>query len=192
MKHIEETLKIAKELKVSLKNIKTFPGHDGMLGFNADIYIDNKKTLHVYDDAYGGIFNYTPIKQTQTYKDAHNIKQEINNKIKQYPPITIHLSNKTIELREDLDGLCAALVSEWEWNKKIKRDQKKGLLIEIESGNGYDVLAWKQYGTIPKMIDKLGEQSTINLLEMTIKKQLKQKKRILNKDYLISVGVKEW
>jgi hypothetical protein len=190
MKHIKESLNLAKELKLSLKNIKTFVGHDTMLGFNADLYIDNKKTLHVFDDSYGGSIQYTPALKNQTYQEVYQIQDNINEQLQQFPPIIIELSTRTMEVKENIDGICTALVSEWEWNKKIKRDQHKGLLIELESGNGYNIITWKKYGTIIDMINKFGLQSTINLIEMSIQKQLKENKSILNKDYLISLGIK--
>lgn len=192
MKHIKESLNLAKELKLSLKNIKTFDGHDGAIGFNADLYIDNKKTLHVFDGSYGGSLEYTPTLNNQTYQEVYQIQDNINEQLKQFPPIIIELSNRTIEVKENIDGICTALISEWEWNKKIKKDQHKGLLLESESGNGYNLLSWKKYGTIPNMINTFGLQSTINLIEMSIQKQLKENKSILNKDYLISLGVKNW
>jgi hypothetical protein len=190
MKHIKQSLNLAKELKISLKNIKTFVGHDTMLGFNADIYIDNKKTLHVFDDSYGGSMQYTPTLNNQTYQEVYQIQNEINQQLKQFPPIIIELSNRTMEVKENLDGICTALVSEWEWNKKIKRDQHKGLLIELESGNGYNIIAWKKYGTIIDMINKFGLQITQGLIQASINKLLKENKTILNKDYLISLGIK--
>ncbi len=192
MKHIKDSLKLAKELKITLKNIKTFVGHDTMIGFNADIYIDGKKSLHVFDDSYGGSMQYTPTTNKQTYKEVYNLQNKLNEQLKQLPKIKIQISTRIMEVQENLDGICAALVSEWEWNKKIKKDQHKGLLLELESGNGYNILAWKKFGTIPKMIENIGLQSTINLIENSIKKQLKQKQTILNKDYLISIGVKPW
>lgn len=190
MKHINESLKLAKELKISLKNIKTFIGHDTMLGFNADLYIDNKKTLHVFDDSYGGSMQYTPVRKNQTYQEVYQIQNEINQQLKQMPPIIIELSNRTMEVKENLDGICTALVSEWEWNKKIKRDQHKGLLVELESGNGYNVMAWKKYGTITDMINKFGLQITQGLIQASVNKLIKENKTILNKNYLTSLGIK--
>lgn len=190
MKHINESLQLAKELKISLKNIKTFVGHDTMLGFNADLYIDNKKILHIFDDSYGGSMQYTPALNNQTYKEVYQIQNNINEQLKQMPPIIIELSNRTMEVKENLDGICTALVSEWEWNKKIKRDQHKGLLIELESGNGYNVMAWKKYGTITDMINKLGLQITRGLIQTSLNKLIKENKSILNKNYLTSLGIK--
>lgn len=190
MKHINESLKLAKELKISLKNIKTFIGHDTMLGFNADLYIDNKKTLHVFDDSYGGSMQYTPVIKNQTYQEVYQIQDNINEQLKQMPPIIIELSNRTMEVKENLDGICTALVSEWEWNKKIKRDQHKGLLVELESGNGYNLMAWKKYGTITDMINKFGLQITQGLIQASVNKLIKENKTILNKNYLTSLGIK--
>jgi hypothetical protein len=190
MKHINQSLSLAKELKISLKNIKTFVGHDTMLGFNADLYIDNKKILHIFDDSYGGSMQYTPALNNQTYKEVYQIQNNINEQLKQMPPIIIELSNRTMEVKEDLDGICTALVSEWEWNKKIKKDQHKGLLVELESGNGYNVMAWKKYGTITDMINKLGLQITRGLIQTSLNKLIKENKSILNKNYLTSLGIK--
>lgn len=42
---------------VTVKNVKTFEGHDGM-GFNADVYISGVKCYSVHDGAYGGCLEF--------------------------------------------------------------------------------------------------------------------------------------
>lgn len=46
-------------MEVTVKNIKTFRGHDG-IGVNCDIYIDGKKVATMHDAAYGGSYEYQP------------------------------------------------------------------------------------------------------------------------------------
>lgn len=59
-----------KEPKVVLKNLKTFVGHDTMIGFNADVWINNVKCQHVYDAAFGGDFEYTTLKTNSESKNV--------------------------------------------------------------------------------------------------------------------------
>jgi hypothetical protein len=72
---IKDTLKIAKDLGITLKNLKSFPGHDGMDGMDADICINGKKMLHVYDSANGGCFEYRPIDGDYKLDALHLMKK---------------------------------------------------------------------------------------------------------------------
>lgn len=45
-------------MKVEAKGYKRINGHDGM-GFECSIYVDGKRTCHIFDDGWGGEWQYT-------------------------------------------------------------------------------------------------------------------------------------
>ena len=179
---IKDSLNIAKELKITLKNLKTFPGHDGMEGFDADICIDGKKVLHVYDSAHGGCYEFRPV--DSDYKAARDVEAELERKIAEYPAYPCQLGGSTRDMKDSLECVIGALVSDHTFQKDIKKDEKKGLMLETKFG--YEIIKWKA-GTIPKMIEKFGKDRVIALIQA---EALKTKETILNKKYLESIGVK--
>ena len=52
----------------SIKNVKFHKAHQGMEGFNCDLYKNGIKVAYVYDDARGGGYDYTPITITKNDK----------------------------------------------------------------------------------------------------------------------------
>jgi len=50
----------------SVKNVKTFPGHDDGLGMNCNLYKNNKKVATVHDDAWGGAFHFNWVNNTES------------------------------------------------------------------------------------------------------------------------------
>lgn len=55
-------------MKIEIKNIKTFRGHDGF-GYNADVYADGKKVIHVLEDGWGGPLDLQPVNFTPEGKE---------------------------------------------------------------------------------------------------------------------------
>jgi len=179
---IKNTLETAKKLGITLKNLKTFPGHDGMEAFDADICVNGKKVLHAYDSAHGGCYEFTPI--GQDYKLAREVEADLEDKIKAFPEHETVFGGRSHTTKDTLECVIGALVSNATFQKDIKRDSKKGLLLEVESG--YELLKWKA-GTIPNMIKKFGKDKVVALIQS---EYLKTKQTILNKEYLESIGVK--
>jgi hypothetical protein len=90
-------------------------------------------------------------------------------------------------MSDNLDSVCAAIASDVEFKKVIKKNEKKGLLIETD--NGYKIMKFKA-GTISNMLTKLTKEEVISILQKTVNIYLRQKETILNKEYLESIGVK--
>lgn len=182
---IKNTLATAIELKITLKKLKTFPGHDGE-GFDADICVDGKPVLHVYDSAHGGCFEFTPI--GQDYKLAREIEAELEEKLKAFPEHETEMGGgRLYKSRDTLECVIGALVSEHSFQKQLKRDSKKGILIEVP--NGYSIVKFKA-GSITKMIKDNNKEAVAMILQGHVKKELKAGKTILNLEYLKSIGVK--
>jgi len=173
----KDSLKIAKDLKLTLKNVKTFPGHDGMQAFDADVCINGKKAIHVYDSAHGGCFEFTPI--NTDYKAARKIEASLEEKIASYPSYPCEIG-EGIETNDNLEIVIDALLSE----HLMLKDQKKGLVLE--SKYGYEILKWKA-GTIPNMIKKYGSSQVAKMIQKECDKATQE---ILNQDYLKSIGIK--
>jgi len=182
---IKNTLATASKLKITLKKLKTFPGHDGMEGFDADICVNGIPVLHVYDSAHGGCFEYRPI--GQDYKAAREIEAELEAKLKTFPKYKVKLGTKEFETRDTLDCVIGALVSEHSFQKDLKRDSKKGILIEVD--NGYSIIKFKA-GSITKMIKDHSKEAVAMMLQGHVTKKLKEGKVILNLEYLKSLGIK--
>ena len=183
---IKRTLQIAKELGITLKNIKTFPGHDGIPGFDADICINGKKVLHVHDGAYGGSYEYRPV--DGNYKEAYKLQETLNEKIKSYGKHECKLGGRVFMMCDDLDSVCAAIVSEVEFEKQLKKDTKKGILLKNKDEESYRIAKFKQ-GNIPNLIKKFPKEQVLKTLQKSVDIFIKQNEVILNKEYLESVGV---
>lgn len=127
----KNSLENAKALGLTLKNIKTFEGHDTMLGFNADVYIDGKKMFHVFDAAYGGCFEYTPATSGTRYNEVHKIVQELEDKLKEMPEYEIQFGKGEPRMFQDnLECVIGALVSEHLFQKDLKKPRRKALYLK--------------------------------------------------------------
>jgi len=193
-------LEIAKEVGITLKNLKTFDGHDGMLGINADICLNGFPFAHAYDDAYGGMMDITALggmnKVGDSYEASPLLKRtrqmivDVADAIAKYPEHEVVFGGRPHKVKEDLEGIVNALVDDMETQKKIKRDQKKGILIKRP--DGYGTISWKA-GTIDNMFKKYpGELNKKKILDMVQKgyDECKAKgEEVLNLEYLKSVGI---
>jgi len=183
---IKNTLATASELKITLKKLKTFPGHDGMEGFDADVCVNGKPVLHVYDSAHGGCYEFTPI--NQDYKAAREIEAELEEKLKGFPEHETEMGGgRTYKTRDTLECVVGALVSDHSFQKQLKRDSKKGILIEVESG--YSIVSFKA-GSITSMLKKYEKEAVAMMLQGHVIKRLRDGDTILNLEYLKLIGVK--
>jgi len=183
-----DSLKNAEAIGLTLKNIKTFEGHDTMQGFNADVYVNGKKVFHAFDSAHGGCFEFTPADSKTKYNEVHGIVDELEDKLKKRPKYEIKWSkDKTSMFQDNLECVIGALVSDFLFQKDLKRDQKKGLLLEVN--NGYSIIKYKA-GTIANMLKKYGEAQVVPIVQKTYDQEVAKGEKILNVDYLKSIGVK--
>jgi len=177
----------AENLGITLKNVKTFEGHDTMQGFNADVYINGKLAFHAFDAAYGGCYEYSPAKKGQRNCEIHEVIQGLEEKLKVSPKYKTMLGSKEYEFQDNLDMVISALVSDFEIQKGIKKDSKKGILI-CRGDLGYEIIKWKL--TIPNMIKKYGIDRMLPSIQKAVMECQAKKEEILNVEYLKSIGVK--
>ena len=184
---MKESLENAKFIGLTLKNIKTFEGHDTMMGFNADVYVHGKKCFHVYDSAHGGCFDYSPVDNKMKHNEVWGLTSKLDDDLKTRPEYEIELGGKLMNHQDNLEIVIDALVTEFLYNKDFKRDSKKGILTE--EGNNYAITSFKA-GTIPVMLRKYEKKSVALMIEGHVKKLIKDGETILNLEYLKSIGVK--
>lgn len=129
-------------LKVELKKVSTFQGHDGV-GFNADLWINGIECAHVHDGAYGGCMDYT-------YNLYNNAKAEAVKKniklfedhIKTMPDIIFHRKDgEDMVIKMDMDqyieGLLAA-DSKKKDQRKIIRNQANHFIFGLPDADSYN------------------------------------------------------
>lgn len=181
---LELELATAKQLNITVKNIKHFKGHDGMTGINADIYYNNKKFATAYDDARGGCmdirpYRYSDLKVLEIFKD-------VEDKLKALPEYT-HVYDETYKgkpihftTRVDL----AAIVYAFGAKKESDKEDKKG--IRYSTPDGEYIAHWKM--SIPAMLKKYPKKA-IPTLQKRYDELIKQYP-VKNTEYLSSIGVK--
>ena len=186
----QDAITIAKEVGITLKNLKTFDGHDGGLGINADICLNGVPFAHAYDDAHGGMMDIKPIYSTVdgVYQRNREIIGEVEQAIAKYPEHEVELGGgKKNMMKEDLEGLVNALVYEVETQKQIKKNEKKGILLKTPSG--YSIVKFKA-GSISDLLKKYEQKAVAMMLQGHVTKLIKDGEEIINSEYLKSLGVK--
>jgi len=128
-------------IKIELKNVRYHQGHDGD-GLNADLFINGIKCLHIYDDARGGEFQYTPY--THNAKDPEKIKTLINlfdEYVESLPEETItDFGDKPFQLKPDRDTVIGKLEEEWAKAKnerKFNKQMETRILFGIPGEDSY-------------------------------------------------------
>ena len=181
---LELELATAKQLNITVKNIKHFKGHDGMSGINADIYCNNKKFATAYDDARGGCmdvrpYSYSDLKVLEIFKD-------VEDKLKALPEY-IHVydktyKGKTIQFTTRVD--LAAIVDAFGAKKESDSEDKKG--IRYSTPDGEYIAHWKM--SIPTLLKKYPDTALARIQKKY--DDLSVKHSILNRDYLASIGIR--
>jgi hypothetical protein len=190
-------LQMAEQLGITLKKIKTFSGHDGMMGINADICVNGRPFAHAYDDAYGGEMRIDILGGlTQTKSGDYAVSDEREKSKKVYaevmaslklaPPIVWSYDGGEEYSRPmGLDDLVNALVDA----HIAKKDEKKGVVFhEKNKKHIQHIRGWKTQ--IPTLIKKYGEAVIVKDLQEMVDEELKKESTILNQEYLQSIGVK--
>jgi hypothetical protein len=145
-----------KKPKVVLKNVKLFEGHDTMLGFNADVWINGVKCFHVHDSAYGGCYDYN--NYTYNNSKADVVKANINllnDYIETLPKKDVKVgSGKTFKLKVDMDVFIGDLLETYQKEKEIKKQKKlmqTGILFGVPNAGKYSYYNYKRpLSTMPK------------------------------------------
>lgn len=157
-----------------LVNYKSHRGHDGMEGFNATLVYKGVKLLYLHDDAYGG-----EVESRLVEHDSDKLKAlfwELKDRTRQVPKVKSEYGEHPYRL----DSLFFDLVTQ----TQIKKDEKKGVVVKENIG-------WSVYGfktSIPNTIKKW--EDGLNAIQKVYDEQIAKGAKVLNIEYLKSVGVK--
>ena len=117
------------KLKLELKNVKIWGGHDGPV-FQASLYMDGKKSFTVSNCGHGGPNDFADYKEEDMKK--------LDDYCASLPPEETSMKNKDGSpwmYQMDSEGLVDHLLQEWEDKKELKKSLKKGTLIhQIKDG----------------------------------------------------------
>ena len=181
----ELELQIARKNNLTLKNIKFFRGHDGMTGLSCDLYQNNKKIAYCFDDARGGEMEISP------YTTAHRlIIRNLESMAYNLPEYKVEYSNDIQDhytFKHTLEGIINALAEEYERNKKMEKDSKKAIVYKDEKGDTW-LYSWQHQSSLAAMVTKRPE-SAKSAIKKACEELEKEGNIILNKDYLIKLGV---
>lgn len=185
-------VEIAKELKLDVKNVKFFKGHDGMTGINADIYYNGKKFAHAYDDARGGEMEIYAVSG-----DKRPILQMVIEQLSKYPSYKVEfdrdINGRSLggdvlkyESRPELSSIVDYLAQAKEEERIRKRDRSKGILYTNPKG---EELLWGWKEAIPAVLKKFPKQAR-KALQENYDKLIKEGCVVHNADYLKELGIK--
>lgn len=176
---MKKSLENAKKEGLTIKNLKTFGGHDGMMGINADIYKDGKKVLHIYDDAWGGPLDIQAI--------GGFIKGSISPELTKNTVLLKKLTEKypySKNWEDSLEGILNELVTEELAKKDFKKIEKKGIVLEDS------IVTWNA-GTISNMLKKYSHQKdkVMAMVQKGYDECIADGEKVLNTVYLESIGI---
>lgn len=128
---------------IQLKRLSFFEGRDGY-GMNVDIWIDDVKCMHVYDDGWNGSYlytNFTNGKNPDKDKKIRQLIADLEVYIKTLPPEETDFENsngKKIKIKLDLDVFINKIVlrieeerSKKRWQTKLKKMMVDSILIGV-------------------------------------------------------------
>ena len=145
-------IKYAKDYNLSVKNVKTFRGHDGMTGVNADIYKNNKKFAHFYDDARGGEPEVHWVgKNDIEYQANRTILRDLEDKFKKIPQVKFRFndSDAVYDNTFYFDHVVNALINHTLEQKELAKQAKKGVVFVDPKDD--ETYTWGWSYDIPKL-----------------------------------------
>ncbi len=140
-------------LRVELKNIKTFRGMEGY-GVNANVYINGVKCMFIYDSGDGGMMNFEHnVTKNQAMNDrVKSCIEALEAHIKTLPAVNRTGSGKLYPVT--LEDFINDLLVEQEKQKVIKKMEKRmqtAILIGVPNADRYSYFDFKRpLSTIPK------------------------------------------
>ena len=159
------------------KKFKTFRGHDGPdSSLEFDLYFDGNFITNVYDDSWGGGFQYS------NFNELKSLVELIEKDTLKHDNLSadeIELA-KTLDVVFGIDSLMDDVINE----VRREKDQKKGILVE--SPGGYKIIQYSH--TLPTMFKKYKNMGDV--IQKEYDKLIKKDSVVINKDYLETLGIK--
>lgn len=174
-------------MKIELKKVKTFPGHDGKPGLDAEVWIDNKLALHVHDDARGGCYNYSMAKNGPAI-NAILPMLEIYAKSLPARPLEMLVveGQEPVTFQPDIDTLIDDAFAEYERSKftnKMQKDMEKNIVFGKPGGDSY-----RKYYLLGKPNLSMVPREMLQRHVDSVKRMLVAGEQILNTN-LVSMGI---
>ena len=179
---------------ITLKKYKECNSREGM-AFSADFYYKGVKLGEIQDNGMGGEL------QIETYSEVSKDKYEWDDTIHKifdriskgelHRVTTIKNDDGSFfETEDNLATLFYHIVDRHINTKEINKIYRKGIILESKEGSwevdgAYRCIAWKQ--TIPAFL-KRGTTAKLSV-ERELKRLIDKGERIINEDYLKSLGL---
>jgi len=188
-------------MKLVVKNLEYMQGTDG-IALNCDIYHKGVKLLHAHDDGRGGCLDFHIASDKPEIKLKYN---QLQTHVKSLPKYDFNAEMRDAGFKGDykgedwrevtmedfLNNLINDAIDQKE-SKKVKtrfnRDAKKGVLYGT-SINSYSKFWWKGY-SLAKLAEHPKGREFLQTKVDDLKKKLKDGDRILNTEYIKSLGIK--
>lgn len=145
-------------MEITLKNVKTFRGHEGM-GVNATMYIDGVKTLFYMDDASGAIEGDITVYNNEKF----NLLNEYINSLPEEPILDAKgvpykdKDGKDMFIKPNIDMVIDEILKKMEIEKLQKRLQKRTithLVCSSTDGSGrYAEVTWGKQWPIDRLME---------------------------------------
>lgn len=172
--------------RLQLVNYRTHQAHDGY-GMNADLKYNGVKIAHLYDDGWGGEIRCDAIGkfikndkgeyvQDKTLRTNNELLRKLNDEIEQLPPWGYEGKQYPYHLD--------TVIGELECLTQVRKDEKKGILIERVGGHA--IIKW--HSPIPKLLEKY--RDSLNFIQEAVDEAIADGETILNVEYLKSIGIK--
>lgn len=175
-------------MKVTIRNLKTMPTHDG-LALHCKVFVDGKEIGIAHDDGWGGELDFqihpnsdatrTLIKKLEDYA-ASLPKINVNEKFPDMKPLLVQPTMSLL-----IDFAISDKLNQME-ERRQKQQLQKGIVYGTSLSNA-QILRWKGK-TLKDMAAKPDTRFQAQLVINKIKKNLKMGEKILNEEYLRSLG----
>lgn len=173
---------------IEIKNIKVNLAFSEETNcFNADIFVDGKKTAYARNDGHGGCTYYCSYHKPN---DDENLRQA-EAFAKTLPSTTHHFGGKDLVIESSLEGMIDQAIDDYvnakekvKFAKKIEKEMLTGFVIGVPSnGNGYVSVFIRNFKGKPKldilMANPLSRPYLVKFYEQVVR-ELKDGEQILN------------
>jgi hypothetical protein len=171
-------------MKIEIKNIKINKSFsEETICFNADVFVDGKKTAYASNDGHGGCTFYNSYHKPN---DDENLRQA-EAYARTLPSHFYEYGDTKMEIKSDLEGIIDQIINDKfnegekaKANKQLVKDTEKNICFGVPNGGSYKMIGYK----IPLRAVAMSEQGRKHLTDLyeRVKRELKEGEVIFNKD----------
>ncbi len=140
-------------MKVGMKGLKTFNGHDGG-GFEASLYIDGKRSAIIFDGGFGGEWEWTILEKDRVealeakMADQPPWEYEMSGNVHSSPMTLDHWLDENVLARAEARSARKIMTlgpdnKVYEWNqpyKKVNRESILEMMKKSSQAEGHTLL----------------------------------------------------